>query len=361
MKPIFKQTAIPPDYSSIFEFDPTKSASGFGQAFHGNTIDALKEAYRDVQMLWESMVPFGPEYPGSGVDSPATRLLLHASMGISCLKLLRPQGRIATERAFAEQRVMLRNALFRHAEAILENLSLTSAFNTLAHSHPFLTCAGFINTLENKIDDRINELINNCNDAPYKKSEAIFIRTSNSERKKIKDDMQQYLKKHRAMYMLRYDVSFFEEISVESYRHKLDLVIERLNHISQNSLLLAIDVIFPRVWNFDIPDVPKGQLILLFKSRQHVKQDLTALPDFLAANGGPAGQSDIQLANTFGRHIKGQGHKRVLSLSNQKDWVLIDEVARFLTVERRLMRLRESSAANGNTTRAPHVIRIKKM
>ncbi len=237
------------------------SPTGFSQGSNVKTFKALQVAYRHVQMLWDSVSPhhFNPDE----MNSPATAILLHISMGIACTKLLRPKGRIASLRALAWQRDVLRNELDRNVKAIRDICSLGRLPYIFELSHPFAECvAGIFHQYDEDPVESLDRLIEKCHDAEYKKQEAVFIRVSNDERKKIRDALRNCLEKNKKVYMLRYDIFTSKELTFGDYREQLGGFIEKLDVISRGGLLLAVDVISPRVWNFNVTNTSKGQLVV---------------------------------------------------------------------------------------------------
>jgi len=118
-------------------------------------------------------------------------------------------------------------------------------------------------------------------------------------------------------------------------------------------------VIHPHAVNYGCFNAPLGQLVVLFKAAKLTSQDPIRLSFIFNAREHEG--IDICLLNFFEAFIKGQGGNRFLAVSNPDDATLIDDVAKFLTVERRLMDVVRRADAEGYPVRKPHVLRIKEI
>lgn len=345
-----KPISFKPDYSCIRSFNLNASVSYLGQAYSVKTFEYLKEAYEDIQMLLEySMWSCDP-----GEITPDAHLLMHASMGITCIKLLRPQGRIASFRALSKQKEILRDELCRNIEAIY-GLCNSGFFPPLEEvAHPFVLS---VKELSSKPPEAwLDRILDVCNGEKYKKEEAVFIRASNDERKRIRDAMQECIRVKKRMYLLRFDIV---SRKIEDYRSHLDLAIERLNAISGKNMVLAVDVIYPRSINFPGQGGPRGHLVVLFKSSS--PDDCGRFTRGSDEISGAYQEINVSLVGHFDEFIKGRGHERVLSVSNPESIKLVDGISRFLTVERRLMRVFRLHSSERESARKTNVLRVKKM
>lgn len=222
----------------------------------------------------------------------------------------------------------------------------------LACQHPYIRQAMVTND---------SDLLASMESENYKKTEADFVRTANSNRKKINDFLIRKFIESKKLFICRLDVVlrdsggyiFQKTCSVQNYRKQVDSLFERLVQFDY-----ALDVIFPSAMLTGemIPsNSPVGQIVLI--STERVGANQKALKEF-ASRVSHRELLDFMPARPFPKDLA-PNVDGVLEFT-QPTAEAIKWLAEFLTIERRFAAPGDGSTDGSGTAHCLRFVDLKR-
>lgn len=340
-KPVMavKQKKVPADYSEIKSFDLTKSISGLGQIRDIKTHDKLIVLYRGVKLLWEytaglqiNAIPRKPD------PDLLTMSICNFWMCLACTKLLRKDSRLNSDPRLLRDKGVIDSA-FSRSLAELRMAYIDPAFKAAVDNfHPLFPKLMDLEFVSDRRKD-LKSIGDFVGQDSYKKLDNGFIRTSNAEKGLIATALNECLTSIGKIYILRFDIyEKSKSLDFSKFRNELDQLISDMNGLSEKSLLKSVDVIYPRSSNFTVVNGLVGHLVLVFGSpiSDQVGDKFPAIP-FLDWNNSDL---NLYLINSMSSDmfIKDRGNMRVLRRSNPSSFEILESIAEFMTIERRILK-----------------------
>ena len=235
----------------ICRFDDDFSPEDLAVVRDTKILKNLKQTCEEAKILWSATDQIGGHdldavfdqgnFIGPVVPTQHKQFLIYLHLAISYAKLLASKGRLNSHRALSLERAAIYSFYvdsFNKAKFCLERWR--AEYDT-QFSHPFAQL------IFRHPPDAVIELIKFD---PYKRDEALFKRTGNSDRKVIIDTLTEQLELNKNIVIHRLKLTthaFADQHSLQSSHFKSDLSIflERINHLSKSNLICAVNSIFP--------------------------------------------------------------------------------------------------------------------
>lgn len=229
------------------------------------------------------------------------------------------------------------------------NAKFREVFRVFSNQNDYLDCLHpYIRRMLLTTDSNLLELIDGDD---YKKAEANFIRTANSNFKKVVDSLKANFIGGGKIFICRFDVIFrsdggvrvADRCSISQYKKQVDSLFKTLEQFS-----LVLDVIFPTAMLTGemIPShSPVGQIVLVASER--VSANLKGLKEF-ASQGRLCELLKFEPARPFPKGLA-PSVDGVLEF-NPSSFEAINRLAEFLTLERRFVAPRQGGADRAGTT-----------
>lgn len=316
-------------------------------------FDSLDEDFEDIKCLWEVSVYYGAPYPiGDRLQNSSVRLdelderhvfLAYLFSAIRCVKVLRKKSRIKD----IDDEGVLVGIVSRHLSVCLARIREIAKNNLLqglilGSFHPFLRVM-----LE--VGDTA-ELIKICELADLKRAEVLFIRSANSEKKRIRDFLSSSLNYKKKLSIARFDLSVDSRcqtsanspdfigapqgVSVKYCRSEIAKIVEKIKMHLQGEEIFAVEVIHPFavLRGIRFHEVI-GHLVIACSARRHEALHSLLYSSFALEifglrlePSGPQYMGVKALAVGTVKYLTPEHHR----------WM--EQIANFLTVERRLVK-----------------------
>ncbi len=327
------------DYSEIKSFDLTKSISGVSQIRDMKTYDKLIVLYRDVKLLWEYTAGWEIKaHPGKTGPDLLTMSICNFWMCLACTKLLRKDSRLNSDPRLRRDKDVIDSA-FSRSLAELRMAYANPDFNAVVDNfHPLFRKLMDLEFVSDRQKD-LKSIGDFVEQDGYKKLDNRFIRTSNAEKGLIAKGLNECLASNGKIYILRFDIhAKSKSLDFSTFRKELDLLISDMNGLSEKSLLKSLYVIYPRSFNFTVVNGRVGHLVLVFGSpiSDQIGGKFSVFP-FLDWNNSDL---NLYLSNSMSsdKFIKDRGNMRVLRRTNPSSFEILESIAEFMTIERRILK-----------------------
>lgn len=329
----------------ICRFDDDFAHEGLVSVRDNKILNRLKLKCEDAKILWEasdqvSLYNLEGSFNQSNDSAfhgltQHKQFLVYLHLAVSYGKLLASDGRLNTHRSLLLDSKAIYGFYadsFNKAKFCLERWQFAYDLN---FSHPFAKLIFFSSP-----DVALREIQSPI----YKAEEALFIRTSNSDRKIILDTLAKTLTLNKNIVIHRFQISteaiFAPHTRIESSQFKSDLniVLDRINHFSKNNLICAINSIFPSALSqtgLQGFEGTIGHLVLIFSKNTFTQnktlfsspQNLSSLNDGIVFGAIPMDPTQ-----------NGYRSKAVGSMSSSHQRQALEKLADYMTIERRYLR-----------------------
>lgn len=340
-------------------------------------LEDLRGHFRNLKMLWESYTSLfyihheevfkstssnkslNSEFPNKddyyfefGLGMPEDVIILLMT-SIAYLKILNNNPSLHTKRSSINDKDLIIHYLRESLDNLKKSQRMNSSQWNYEGFHPFyriFSCHEF--------DDIQNEI----SKSEFKKYEQYFIRDSNSRRKFFKDEFKKVLIKQKKIRLMRLDVldrNFTQAYYFNSDKYRADInhAIKRIQTISKNNLILTANVIFPRnfIRNSSLNHSHViGHLVLFFNANafniDEKYGDIVGSP-YYGNTGSEITFSNIEAGGPSFKSI-GAG---LLKSSNPHDFIALDDIAEYMTLERRFINPSASFISSAGILDAKHV------
>lgn len=353
----------------ICRFDDDFAPENLAVVRDTKILKKLKQTCEEAKILWKATDQTGKHdldgvfdqgnFVGPVVPTQHKQFLIYLHLAISYAKLLASDGRLNRHRALSLERAAIYSFYvdsFNKAKFCLERWR--AEYDT-KFSHPFAQL------IFRYLPDAALEQIQS---STYKRDEASFRRTGNADRKVILDTLTEQLElnKNIVIHRLRlYTHAFVDPHSRESSQFKSDLniVFERINHLSKNNLICAVNSIFPSALcraGLQGFEGTIGHLVLIFKKNEFTQNTnlLDSLNNYASLINGL----------TFGFFVVEKTQNSSKGKTGRSTPLLrarpaLEQVAEYMTIERRYIRpgFRVLSAPNSvPSLKQQHTLFVKK-
>ncbi|MES2024168.1 MAG: hypothetical protein V4448_01295 [Pseudomonadota bacterium] len=330
--------------TDISRFDDNFSHEGLAPVRDVKILNKLKLKCEEAKILWEaadqsSIYNLEDVFDlrndsASYVFTQHKQFLVYLHLAVSYAKLLTSNGRLNRHRSLLLEAKAIYSFYvdsFNKAKFCLE--SWQSSYD-LNFSHPFakLIFLGSPDTALQEVQSAI-----------YKKEEALFIRVSNADQKIILDTLSENLARNKNVVIHRFQISteviFAPHTRIDSSQFKSDLniVFDRINHLSNNNLICAINSIFPSALSqtgLQGFEGTIGHLALIF-SKNAFTQNKNL---FSSLQNSSLNDGIVFGAVAMDPTQDGYRSKAVGNLSSSHPRQALEQLADYMTIERRYLR-----------------------
>ena len=310
----------------------TRRLKIFWETYYRPIIFVLKESKKnkEIQNLAEADSTHDEfeSYP------PEDVLITLISL-IDFSKIIKNTRRLDKNRSMLHDKNLIYSYYDKYFTRLSDSLKFLGTYWNPIFLHPFYKLA---------ISFDPEKIVHELDTEKYKKTEALFIRVSNSGRKRLRDGFEYILNTKKKLIIRRLDVYELNQLpdkplDIGNYRAELNLIYNRVGKFSKDRLSLTADVIFPRnliIDSFRIKRGIIGHVVLIFSSNDLSQEEA----DRCISEALNHGLNNLEhlFINTNSIHPSfASNGPEILRYSDPTSKQLLHNIADYMTIERRFV------------------------